>query len=68
MTNMFTNMFYGPTSGVLSAYGVTQGAYFTHDPIILPYRPPLLLIFEQNWLKMVQKHVAYLAYLLLYQQ
>jgi hypothetical protein len=64
-------MFYGPTSGVLSAYGVTQGAYFTHDPIMLPYEPPLPFIFEQNWLKMVQKHIfdyAYLAYLLFYQQ
>jgi hypothetical protein len=64
-------MFYVPTSGVLLAYGVTQGAYFTHDPIILPYGPPSPLICEQNWLKTVEKHVfdnAYFPNLLFYRQ
>jgi hypothetical protein len=64
-------MFYGPTSGVLLAYGVTQDAYFTHDPMTLPYGPPLPLTFEQNWLKTVEKHVfdnVYLPNLFFYRQ
>jgi hypothetical protein len=34
-------MFYGPMSGVQLSYGITQSAYYTHDPIYLPYGPPL---------------------------
>jgi hypothetical protein len=30
---LYTSMFYGLTSGVQLFYGITQGAYYTHDPI-----------------------------------
>jgi hypothetical protein len=29
-------MFYGPTRGVQLSYGITQGAYYSHDQILLP--------------------------------
>jgi hypothetical protein len=50
-------MFYGPTSGVLLVYGVTQD-----DPIILPYGPPLPLIskwFKNMFLTMPTSHTSY---------
>jgi hypothetical protein len=33
-------MLFGPMSGVQLFYDITQGAYYTRDPIWLPYGPP----------------------------
>ena len=30
---LYTNIFYGLTSGVQLSYCITQGAYYVHDPI-----------------------------------
>jgi hypothetical protein len=51
---LHTDMFYGPTCGVQLSYGITQGAYYTQDPIWLPYRPPRPVICEQKRPKTVE--------------
>ena len=37
MFTSLTDMFYRPMSGVQLSYGITQGAYYTHDVIIVSF-------------------------------
>jgi hypothetical protein len=54
---LLASMFYGPTSGVHLSHSITQGTYYTHDPIYLSYGLLLPLICNQKWPKIVEKHV-----------
>jgi hypothetical protein len=50
----YANLFYGPTGVVQLSNGIIHGAYYTLDPIYLPYGPPEPLICEQKWSKTVE--------------
>ena len=51
-----TNTPQRPTNVFQISYVINHGSPHPHDPTQLPYRSPQLLIRDQKWPKIVQKH------------